>query len=243
MLSAIEHGAPGDLILIHGAGGNNLLWKRTLGYLSGPGIARAVNLPGHPDGAITCHTVREYSQCVREFIKDCELPKPVVCGHSMGGAVALTLAAEHPEGVGGLVLVDTGAKLGVDPKIVAGLEGQPMKAIEQLITPMSFHKVDLQTGREARSALSVSNLPVFLNDYLACDGFDVRNSLSRISAKTLIVCGESDRMTPPRWSHYLSARIPSSSLYFIREAGHMVPLEKPELLASLIQWFLGSLSR
>lgn len=243
MLEALEHPAPSDCLFIHGAGGNNLLWKRTLQYLSGGGTAMAVNLPGHPSGEIRCRTVAEYADAVHSFISERRLAKPAVCGHSMGGAIALTLALDHPEDVGALVLVDTGAKMGVLPEIVEGLRGRPLRAIEETITPMSFYQVSLEVARESRSALSVSNLPVFLNDYLACDGFDVRAGLSRIPVRTLIVCGEGDRMTPPKWSHYLNANIPSSTAFFIRGAGHMVPLEKPESCARLVQPFLTEPSR
>lgn len=240
MISFISHGAPRDIIFVHGAGGNNLLWRRTLGYLSGESKAIAVDLPGHPTGDISCKTVDDYSEALSEFIHESRLERPVVCGHSMGGATVLTLALGHPEDIGGLVLVSTGAKLGVAQEILEGLRGQPLRAIEGIITPWSFNSIDLGLGREARAALSVSNLPVFLNDYLACQSFDVREELKMISSKTLVVCGDKDRMTPPKWSHYLNANIPGSEIYFIKDSGHMLPLEKPEALAGVVQRFLAS---
>ena len=243
VLDSVTHEAPYDVVLVHGAGGNNLLWKRTLQYLRGPSRAIAVNLPGHPSGEITCRTIEDYSEVLHQFIVESRVPRPVVCGHSMGSAVTLKLAIEHPEDVGGLVLVGAGAKMGVDPAIVEGLRGQPMEAIERVITPKSFYAIDLGLGREARAALSVSNLPVFLNEYLACQDFDVRDELPRIAAKTLLVCGDRDQMTPPRWAHFLKANILNSELYFVRDSGHMLPLEKPEPLARLIQSFLESFSR
>ena len=229
-------------MLIHGAGGNSLLWRRTLSFLSGGKTAIAVDLPGHPSGEITCRSVEDYAEAVHSFIAQRGIKKPAVCGHSMGGAVALTLALDHPDDLGSLILVDTGAKLGVSPELVEGLRGQPLRAIEKMITPWSFHSLSLDAARESRTALSVSNLPVFLNDYLACDGFDIRSRLSKISAKTLIVCGEDDRMTPLRWSAYLNQNIRSSTLAFVKEAGHMVPLEKPAALAEVVQSFLSRLS-
>jgi pimeloyl-ACP methyl ester carboxylesterase len=241
-LDYYTHGAPSDCVFIHGAGGNNLLWKRSLQFLSGPKRAFAVNLPGHPSGDVTCRTVGEYAGAVYGFISEEGLGRVAVCGHSMGSAIALTVALEHPGAVSGLILVDGGAKLGVSPPILEGLSNQPLRAIEELITPMSFHAVDLAMGREARTALSLSNLAIFLNDYRACDGFDVRDKLPSISAKSMIVCGEDDRMTPPRYSQYLNARIPGSSMFLIPDAGHMVPLEKPEALGRLIQTFLSPLS-
>ena len=239
MLTHISHEAPRDLVLVHGAGGNSLLWKRTMQYLTGPSVALAVDLPGHPSGEITCRSVGDYVEALHAFIDESRLKQPIVCGHSMGGAIALTLALAHPDDLGGLILVSTGAKLGVSQEIIDGLGSNPMRAIESTITPWSFNSIDLGLGREARAALSVSNLPVFLNDYLACDGFDVRGELPRVTARTLVVCGDKDRMTPPKWSHYLGENISGSELYFVKDSGHMLPIEKPEALAGVIQRFLS----
>ena len=242
MLDFVSHGAPHDVILVHGAGGNSLLWKRTLEGLSGGATAFALNLPGHPEGKIACTSVTDYVEALHQFITERKLDKPALCGHSMGGAVVLALTLAHPEDAGGLVLVSTGAKLGVDPKILGSLRSDPMRAIEDIITPRSFNLLDIGLAREARAALSISNLPVFLNDYLACEGFDVRAELETISTKTAIFCGDRDRMTPPKWSHYLRAHIPDSEAYFVKDSGHMLPLEKPETLARLIQSFLSGLT-
>ena len=243
MLGHISHGAPHDALFVHGAGGNSLLWRRTLQGLSGGSKALALDLPGHPSGDITCRTVEDYVEALHEFIAGARLSKPVVCGHSMGGAISLALALAYPSDVGGLILASSGAKLGVAPEIIEGLKSQPLRAIEATITPWSFNSIDLGLGREARATLSLSNLPVFLNDYLACQGFDARARLPEITARTLIVCGDKDRMTPPKWSHYLHANIAGSELYFVKDSGHMLSLEKPDALASVIQAFLAGFSR
>ena len=239
MFSFISHPAPYDAVFVHGAGENGLLWRRMLDGLSGNSSALAVDLPGHPRGDISCKSVGEYAGTLHQFLVEGHLNRPVVGGHSMGGAIALTLALAHPEDIGGLILVATGAKLGVAPEILEGLRSEPMRTIENVITPWSFSSMDIGLGREARAALCASNLPVFLNDYLACAAFDVRKDLQRIAAKTLVVCGDKDRMTPPRFSDYLAANIPGSELRFVKDSGHMLPLEKPEALASVVQDFLA----
>lgn len=243
MLDFVSHAAPHDVVLVHGAGGNSLLWKRTIQGLSGSARALAVNLPGHPEGEVTCTSVSDYVEALHRFFADADLTRPVVCGHSMGGAIVLALSLAHPEDVGGLMLVSTGAKLGVDPAILEGLRSEPMKAIENTITPRSFNLLDIGLAREARTALSITNLPVFLNDYLACDGFDVRKEIENITATTVVICGDKDAMTPPKWSHYLRAHIPDSEAYFVKDSGHMLPLEKPDTLARLMQSFLSDLTR
>jgi pimeloyl-ACP methyl ester carboxylesterase len=242
LLNLEVHEAPSTSLFIHGAGGNHLLWRRTLQYLSGPRYARAIDLPGHPSGAILCRTVGEYAEAVHAFVSESGLGRQAVCGHSMGSAVALILALDHPADVSSLILIGAGAKLGVDHRIVEGLETDPMKTVEDLITPMSFESISLEQGREGRDALSISNLPVFLNDYLACNAFDVRLRLGEIRVPTLIICGEEDRMTPPKWSNYLNHSISESEVFFVRGAGHMVPLEKPEQTARLVQSFLSRFS-
>ena len=242
MLGHISHEAPHDVVFVHGAGGNSLLWQRTLQRLAGDSRGVAVDLPGHPSGEITCKSVVDYSEALHEFIRGSAMVRPAVAGHSMGGATVLTLALTHPEDIGALILVSTGAKLGVAPELIEGLRGAPMKTIESIITPWSFNSIDLGLGREARAALSVSNLPVFLNDYLACQGFDVREEIQRINTKTFVVCGDKDRMTPPRWSHYLQAHIPGAELRFVKDSGHMLPLEKPEALSAVLQSFLDGIT-
>jgi pimeloyl-ACP methyl ester carboxylesterase len=235
--------SPHDAIFIHGAGCTGLLWKQSLQFLSGPSKALAVDLPGHPAGEITCRSVGDYAESLRAFMAESGVRSPVLCGHSMGGAVALAVALGHPESVGGLILVSTGAKLGVDEKILGGLKDAPLKTIAEVISPWSFLSADVAAGKEARESLSLSNLPVFLNDYLACKGFDVRQDLGRITTKTLVVCGDRDRMTPPKWSHFLASGIAGSELSFVKDSGHMLPLEKPEPLGRVVQSFLSALSR
>jgi len=119
----------------------------------------------------------------------------------MGGAIALTLAVKYPRDVSGLILMDTGAKLGVLPSIRDGLLENPLRTIERVITPMSFYRADVELFRESRGTLSIPNLTVFLNDYEACDTFDMRDKVSEVRTRTLIICGEYDQLTPPNWSH------------------------------------------
>jgi pimeloyl-ACP methyl ester carboxylesterase len=241
-LDTMTRPAPYDAVFIHGAGGTNLLWDGLFKSLAGDRTAFAVNLPGHPVGEITCTSIDDYAEAVLGFILDRGL-RPAVCGHSMGGAVALTLALKHPDAVSALVLIGTGAKLGVLPEILSGLENEPLETVEARITPLSFYTLGLDVARKARSALSLSNPRIFLNDYLACGEFDLRGRLTSLSTNTLILCGENDQMTPPRWSHYLNDHIAPSRAFFVRESGHMLPLEKPDLSGRLIQDFLSELNR
>jgi pimeloyl-ACP methyl ester carboxylesterase len=54
---------------------------------------------------------------------------------------------------------------------------------------------------------------------------------------TLIICGEADRLTPMKYSEYLFDKLGQARLVRVPEAGHMVMLEQPEIVAEAIADF------
>jgi pimeloyl-ACP methyl ester carboxylesterase len=77
-----------------------------------------------------------------------------------------------------------------------------------------------------------------LNDYRACDAFDVREKLKTIRAPTLIVAGEADQLTPLKHATFLAGQIPRARLSVIPGAGHMVMLEAAGAVTQAITDFL-----
>ncbi|MBI4463803.1 MAG: alpha/beta hydrolase, partial [Acidobacteria bacterium] len=105
------------LILIHGAGDNAAVWGRQVDYFSKKQQVLAIDLPGH--GSQLTEPVMDrhekYAQEVCRVMDQQSIAQAVVAGHSMGGAVALTMALEHPGRLQGLVLVATGARMKMRP--------------------------------------------------------------------------------------------------------------------------------
>src|SRR5581483_8725017 len=115
-------GAP--LVFIHGAGDSHLLWNGQLAALSDVARTLALDLPGHGRSrGAGCESIEAYASAVREFLDAANIPRAVIAGTSMGGAIAQTLALDVPARVAGLVLVGTGAKLRVAPEYLEGLRG------------------------------------------------------------------------------------------------------------------------
>ena len=112
------------LILIHGAGGDHLSWPTQLRRLSGYRVYTP-DLPGH--GKSKGHGLQRisaYGEVVLEWMRKLELPKVVLGGHSMGGAIALWMAINHPELIHGMVLMSTGARLPVNLSLIEELATQ-----------------------------------------------------------------------------------------------------------------------
>ena len=78
-------------------------------------------------------------------------------------------------------------------------------------------------------------------DFRACDAFDVMGRLGEIELPTLVLCGESDALTPPKYSHFLAGNIPGARLEMVEAAGHMLMLEQPARAGEAIAAFLETL--
>jgi pimeloyl-ACP methyl ester carboxylesterase len=83
---------------------------------------------------------------------------------------------------------------------------------------------------------------VFLGDLQACDRFDVMARLGSVRQPALVICGADDLMTPLRYAQFLSNTIPNARLSVIPDAGHMVMLEQPRLVAESLLSFLQDIS-
>jgi len=89
--------------------------------------------------------------------------------------------------------------------------------------------------------LLIVKAQVTVGDFLACDKFDRMNDLEKVVCRTLVVCGEDDKMTPEKYSRYLHEKIRDSKLEIISGAGHIVIVEKHRAFNRAVERFVASL--
>ena len=82
-----------------------------------------------------------------------------------------------------------------------------------------------------------TNPEVAYKDWLAADSFDVSRRLKSIKTRCLLICGENDPLTPPKYHEFLNAEIPSSELSVFPNCGHWPFIEKPELFLDQLNKF------
>lgn len=226
------------LLFIHGSGGSREAWVYQTEYFAG---ADAVALPGHPEGK-PCQSIDEYVTWLRAYIRRQRYQDVVLVGHSLGGAIALLYGLEHGNGLKGLVLIGTGARLKVHPDTLASVEGMigNQGAWRQYVA--DYYASDKPAVRamliEARIKVGPS---VLLSDFLCCDKFDVMARVNEIKVPTLVLCGRADEMTPVKYSEFLAARITGARKVIIEGATHAVPREKPLAVNQAIEQFLATL--
>lgn len=226
------------VVFVYGAGGSYQRWLPQFNFLSRRYPVLVPDLPGHGrSGGKPCPGIAAYAGWLAAFLEAVGLEQAIVCGHSMGGAVALALGLGGWSGLAGLVLVATGARLKVGPWFLASLSAgtYPEGFLDWLYGP--------QAGEELRQAavreLEVTDPSLFLADFSACDGFDCRQELGRISVPALVIVGSEDRMTPVEYSSYLAGDLREARLVVVPGAGHMVMLEKPQETNQALDGFLA----
>ena len=166
-----------SLLFIHGAGCNASVWKEQAHYFTGKHLAYLMDLPGHggssPDGegCISC-----YAEWVRLAASDLFSSRPfVLVGHSMGGAIVLETGIHPPKNLAGMVLIGTGPRLPVTTAIFQML-GENLDLFFQTIGQFAFAPGATREVRENFiHAVRDCRPTVLLNDFKACDTFDVRD--------------------------------------------------------------------
>ncbi|MBI5928413.1 MAG: alpha/beta hydrolase [Chloroflexi bacterium] len=225
------------LILVHGAGVDHSSWSAEIRRLPAVRVL-AVDLPGHGQSQGTGYqSVIAYADSIKVVMDALKIEKAIIGGHSMGGAIAQTMAVSMPAGVAGLVLIGTGAKLGVNPSLLETIKNDYPAAVE-LITKWEWAK---ETGEElrriGRKQLLATPSTITHGDFVACSLYDLSDTITKIQAPTLIIGGGADKMTPLALSESLAAQISNSTLVKIEGAGHKMPMECPQEVArAMTQW-------
>jgi pimeloyl-ACP methyl ester carboxylesterase len=234
--SAAEGQRP--VVFIHGAGGTHRHWGYQMQSISGSDLY-ALDLPGHGHSAGDGRSsIPDYTDFLTELLAALGLDRVTIVGHSMGGAIVQYLALTSVSSVDGLILVGTGARLRVLPAFLQALLDDFECAVEMGLGyaySASAAPELVELGREEWLA----NAPgVMHGDFVACDHFDVMDRLGEIQCRTLVICGEEDRLTPVKYSQFLAERIGGATLRVIPGAGHMVMLEQPDEVSKAIETFL-----
>ncbi len=227
-----------NFVLIHGSGGDHAHWPENLRSYSGANVY-ALDLPGHGrSGGSGCTSVGAYADFITAFVQKLKLGKVTLLGHSLGGAIAQSIALQQPDWLASIVLVGTGARLRVDPAILEGLFNDFQGTID-LLCQWSFSSTAAQNLVDtAREGFLRTPAGITHGDLSACDQFDIMDQVERITCPTLVVSGSEDKLTPAKYGQYLQNHIPDAKITVIPEAGHMMALEKnAEFMQAITSFF------
>lgn len=242
-------GAGPTLVFLHYWGGSGRTWAPVISALPGRdtltldlrGWGHSRTLPGPYD-------LRQLAADTRAVLGAAGVSDFVLIGHSMGGKVAQLVAAAGPGGLRGLVLV-------------APAPARPAASVDAQYRAGLSHAYDsAEAVAGARDVvLTATALPAALRAQVVEDSLasapaartewplrgiaeDISAETQRITARTLVVAGEHDRVEPAEVLRTnLLAYLAHAELAVVPGSGHLIPLEAPEALAALIPSFSSTI--
>jgi pimeloyl-ACP methyl ester carboxylesterase len=110
--------------------------------------------------------------------------------------------------------------------------------VNSIPTFAASEKTDVKKLAPLMDATAKCGPEVTSGDFKACDRFDVMDKLSEITAPVLVLAGEDDKMTPLKYSQHMKENIKRASMVKIKEAGHLLPMERPETFNRAVVDFL-----
>lgn len=215
-----------------------------------PADPRAIELADH------AHDL----DAVRRAVGD---PDVVIFGHSMGCQVSLEGFRVRRERVRGIVLVcgsygrvthtfkDTDLLAQLLPRLIERVEQHPeiARALWSRMPPEVALKMAFALGEVDAALNPLDLLPymkhmvdidlgMFLRMLRSAGEHTARDLLGQIDVPVLVIAGERDTFTPPRYAEEMAAVIPSAELLLVRGGTHVVPLEQRDLVRDRVTSFL-----
>ena len=257
-LRVVEAGSGPPVVLIHGLFVDHTSWDLVMPELAETFRVVALDLPGFgasekPPPSRFPYGIDAFAEAIADLYAGLELGPAAVVGHALGGAVALTLAARHPELVSRLALLDTlcydsGAGRYGELALLPFVGGLVLKQLwgrglfrrhfqetvfgptSSVATPRIDRYYDAFNAPAARSsALATLRATVDTRGVVA--------QTTRIQAPTLVVWGRHDRVWPASFGQRLSREIRGSGFELL-DCGHSPQEEKPADIVRILRRFL-----
>jgi pimeloyl-ACP methyl ester carboxylesterase len=174
-------------------------------------------------------------------------PRFALVGLSMGGYIAFEIMRQAPGRVAKLALLDTTARPDTPGlrerrrrQIAIARRGR-FESIADLQFPLLVHPARQgEAGlRELVRLMAAETGPqAFIREQTAIiNRPDSRPDLAAIACPTLVLVGDSDRLTPPEWAAELAGGVAGARHVVVAECGHLSPIERPgEVTRALVEW-------
>jgi pimeloyl-ACP methyl ester carboxylesterase len=256
-LRYVRQGQGSPVLLLHGFSSSLFTWKDVL-----PGLARthdviALDLPGHGGSDIPPSLTPELlARVVPAVLDQLGVPRASFVGNSLGGAIAIAVAARTPVRVDRLVLIDSAG---------FNFEASRRPALLRALTVLPGARL-LEHSPRRRWMVSVGLRQVFHDDTLvtrerideyvvpvlrpravrafqellgARDALGFPGTLAEVQQPALVIWGRQDEWIPVSDAERFRATLPRATAVVLEGCGHMPQEERPQETASLIAGFLG----
>ena len=258
LLGRDDHGEGEPLVLLHGVASSRLIWRHVCGPLSARRRVVAVDMPGF-GASQPAGPGFEFGAVAGRLADGLALERFDLVGHSLGGAVAVAVAAHRPEAVRRLVLV---APAGLAPRAVgvAALLGQGAELATHARNVLGYRWADRAAARWAMLAATVADPGALAPDdarliLAASDGgrriadgvrqalaADLRDDLAAAPMPVGLIWGTADRVVPYGGLEALRELRPDAVVETLPDTGHMPHVERPDEFVAALERLLARLA-
>ncbi|MDP3830684.1 MAG: alpha/beta hydrolase [Ignavibacteriaceae bacterium] len=239
------------ILFVHGFPLTSNMWKNQIEYFGKDYRCVSYDIRGLGNSAAGDgqFTMESFVDDLMEITSTLQLDKPILCGLSMGGYIALRTIEKFPDTFGGLILMDTRSDAdGNEGKLKrsAGIkriniEG-PIPFISDFVQNCFYKESIKRLGEKYISFLEEAkkNSAIGVKGSLLAmlSRTDTTESLSKIKIPVLVICGEFDALTPPPVMKLMADKIPNSTFEVIPDCGHLSPFERGDKVNEVMEKFL-----
>lgn len=241
------------VVLLHGQPGSARDWDRVVAALGSGVQPIAVDRPGW-DGRSRARDLPGNAQAVFELLDTRGIERATLVGHSLGAAIAVWAAVEHPERVAALVLAAPAANLAslaaLDRWLALPVAGSLASAVSMtglgLALRASPVRRQIARGVNVEDAYLEASAGILLSGWgrrafmteqrsLVRDLPVLEDRLSTVHTPTWVVTGAQDRIVSPDAARRLAVQIPGATLMQLNHAGHLLPqLQARQLVGAVM---------
>jgi pimeloyl-ACP methyl ester carboxylesterase len=230
------------LVFLHYFGGSSRAWSQVINQCAGDYRCIAPDLRGFGDsaGPATGYTVNTYADDVADLLRVLQIERYVMIGHSMGGKIALALAARQPPGLRSLVLVapspPTPEPMSDDERTHL-LDGYGDRAAaEKTADKITAVPLPAQVREQVIEDNLRSSYPAWVTWLEYGSREDISATMSGVAVPLLVVAGAEDPVMPANMlEREVVQRIAGARMAVVPQAGHLMPLEAPTAIADLVR--------
>jgi pimeloyl-ACP methyl ester carboxylesterase len=246
--------AGSPLVLIHGYTDSARDWVPLVPYLSPRFRLILVDIRGHGRSGKPecCYTLLDFAYDIKLLLDALGVPRADIVGHSLGSFIAQRFAEYWPEHTRRVVLISSsgGPRPGAPPRKPAYDYAAQIRQLKEPIDPDSPFMIEWWSSptpvdedfirRERRDAAAIP-LRVWLAVLdEALDGSDLRRTLPRLAAPTLLIWGARDPIMEEEVRQTLREALPRAQVKVFPGLGHNPFWEDPRACADVINTFLAA---
>lgn len=238
------------LVLLHGFPESLEIWDFLAKSLSGSYRIIRIDLPGF--GGSECfgyvHSMEEMAEQVKGVLDELGLRKYVLCGHSMGGYVAMAFAEKYPKNLSGLIMFHSSAQADSEEKkndrdrAIAAVKADKKAFVSALLEKLFAPENLPLMKRELESLKRIASVTSAQAIIAALEGMKIRRDgrhvLSQLTTPVLFIVGKKDVVLAAESLITQAKTCKDGQVLLLENAGHMGFYENPVTVEKGIRGFL-----